>query len=107
MPLSEKVRDEIYDYCQKHLADEEWYETQFEFIQDEMLRKRLIEEYKAIRFAYKLYEGIGAENENLIFEIIDSFFYLISLYQLLIKIYYFYTFIMKTTQRKLYEKGVD
>ena len=97
MPLSEKVRDEIYDYCQKHLADEEWYETKFEFIQDEMLRKRLIEEYKAIRFAYKLYEGIGAENENLIFEIRYQIFAYASLYEAVLH-YVLYTYYADTQE---------
>ena len=69
MPLSKNVKDEIYNYCNNHLADESWYEDEFEFIEDADLRKRLIEEFKSIRFAYKLYEGLEAKDENLIFEV--------------------------------------
>ena len=47
MPLSKNVKDEIYNYCNNHLADESWYEDEFEFIEDADLRKRLIEELKA------------------------------------------------------------
>ena len=62
MPLDADVKKAIYDYCNNHLADESWYEEEFEFIQDDKLRKRLVEEFRGIRFAYKLYEGIEASN---------------------------------------------
>lgn len=57
MPLSTEIKDAVYQYCNNHLADEAWYNGEFEFIEDQALRKRLIEEFKGIRFAYKLYEG--------------------------------------------------
>ena len=69
MPLSQEVRKEIYNYCNNHLANEDWYKEEFEFIEDEKLRERLVQEFKGIRFAYKLYEGIEATEENLVFEI--------------------------------------
>lgn len=69
MPLDATIKNAIYTYCNNHLADESWYEEEFEFIQDEYLRKRLVEEFRATRFAYKIYEGIEAKDENLIFEI--------------------------------------
>ena len=69
MPFSESLKSQIYEYCDNHLADEDWYEGEFEFIEDSSLRERLIEEFKGIRFAYKLYEGLGATDENLIFEV--------------------------------------
>lgn len=56
MPLSTEIKDAVYQYCNNHLADEAWYNGEFEFIEDQALRKRLIEEFKGIRFAYKLYE---------------------------------------------------
>lgn len=67
MPLAKEIKDAVYLYCNNHLADEAWYNEEFEFIEDEPLRKRLVEEFKGIRFAYKLYEGIEAKDENLIF----------------------------------------
>ena len=68
MPLAKEIKDAVYLYCNNHLADEAWYNEEFEFIEDEPLRKRLVEEFKGIRFAYKLYEGIEAKDENLIFD---------------------------------------
>ena len=64
MPLSNEIIDIIYRYCNNHLANEEWYNTEFEFIEDPILCKRLIEEFKGIRFAYKLYECIEAKDES-------------------------------------------
>lgn len=46
MPFSQKLQSEVYDYCNNHLADEDWYNEEFEFIEDESLRKRLIEEFR-------------------------------------------------------------
>lgn len=69
MSLEKCIKAAVYEYCNNHLADENWYNKEFEFIQDSALRKRLVEEFKGIKFAYKLYEGIDAKDENLIFEI--------------------------------------
>ncbi len=69
MPLPEGIKIELYNYCNNHLADKDWYEGEFEFIEDDKLRERLVQEFKGIRFAYKLYEGIEAKEENYIFEI--------------------------------------
>ena len=84
MPLSESVKQSVYDYCNKHLADDQWYQNEFEFIQDEPLRTRIIQEFKGIRFAYKLYEGIGATDENLIFEIRHQIFAYATIYEAII-----------------------
>jgi hypothetical protein len=69
MPFGIETQKQIYDYCDNHLADGNWYLSEFDFITDQNLRDRLVKEYRAIRFAYKLYEGIEAKEENLIFEI--------------------------------------
>ena len=68
MAFSEKLKNEIQLYCTNHLPPDSWYENEFSFIQDIELKNRIIAEFKAIRFAYKLYEGIEASNENLVFE---------------------------------------
>ena len=57
MAFSEKIKKEIETYCNNHLATDLWYENEFYFIQNVELRNRIITEFKAIRFAYKLYEG--------------------------------------------------
>ncbi len=84
MPLAKEIKDAVYLYCNNHLADEAWYNEEFEFIEDEPLRKRLVEEFKGIRFAYKLYEGIEAKDENLIFEIRHQIFSYATIYEAVI-----------------------
>lgn len=69
MPLTKEIKDAIYSYCNNHLANESWYNEEFEFIENESLRKRLIEEFKGIRFAYKLYEGIEIDLTSELIEI--------------------------------------
>jgi len=69
MPLSDDIQKIIYDYCGRDLADEEWYAKEFNFIKDLALKERIINEFKSIRFAYKMYEAIGATNVNLLFQI--------------------------------------
>ena len=96
MPLSNNVKDEIYNYCNNHLADESWYENKFEFIEDDDLRKRLIEEFKSIRFAYKLYEGLEAKNENLIFEVRYQILAYASIYEAVIH-YVLYNYYQDTS----------
>ena len=54
MAFSEKLKNEIQQYCTNHLAPDSWYENKFSFIQDMELKNRIIMEFKAIRFAYKL-----------------------------------------------------
>lgn len=84
MPFSTVTKEEIYDYCNKHLPSEKWYKEQFEFIEDGTLRKRIIEEFKSTRFAYKFYEGIGATDENFIFEVRHQIFSYASIYEAII-----------------------
>ena len=75
MSLEKCIKAAVYEYCNNHLADENWYNKEFEFIQDSALRKRLVEEFKGIRFAYKLYEGIDAKDENLILKYATRYFH--------------------------------
>ena len=35
MPLSTEIKDAVYQYCNNHLADEAWYNGEFEFIEDQ------------------------------------------------------------------------
>lgn len=85
MPLNTTVKNAIYDYCHNHLADEQWYEHEFEFIRDTSLKERLIKEFRAIRFAYKIYEGIEAKDENLIFEVRNQILGYATLYEAIIE----------------------
>lgn len=97
MPLSDKTKDEVYAYCNNHLAEESWYKTEFEFIEDDNLRNRLVEEFKSIRFAYKLYEGIGAKGENLVFEIRHQIFAYATIYEAVIH-YILYSYYSNTQE---------
>lgn len=97
MPFSESLKSQIYEYCDNHLADEDWYEGEFEFIEDSSLRERLIEEFKGIRFAYKLYEGLGATDENLIFEVRHQILAYASIYEAIIH-YVLYNYYWDTAE---------
>lgn len=85
MPLKPSIQKSIYKYCNNHLATEDWYRQEFEFIQDNSLRERLIDEFRAIRFAYKMYEGIEAKDENLIFEVRNQILGYATLYEAIIE----------------------
>ena len=85
MAFSEKLKSEIELYCNNHLATDSWYENEFSFIQDMELKNRIIAEFKAIRFAYKLYEGIEATQENLIFEVRNQILAYASIYEAVIE----------------------
>lgn len=100
MPFTKEIKDGICTYCNNHLADDNWYDAQFDFIKNNKMRKRLIDEFKAIRFAYKLYEGIEAENENLLFEVRNQILSYATIYEAVIH-YVLYTYYAET--REFYE----
>lgn len=85
MAFSAELKREIEIYCNNHLATSVWYENEFSFIKNEDLKKRIIAEFKAIRFAYKLYEGIEATEENLIFEVRNQILAYASIYEAVIE----------------------
>ena len=85
MAFSEKLKNEIELYCNNHLPQDSWYENEFSFIQSLDLKNRIITEFKAIRFAYKLYEGIEATNENLLFEVRNQILAYASIYEAVIE----------------------
>lgn len=97
MPLPEEIKDAVYQYCRSHLPDDSWYETELEFIEDDFLRRRIIEEFRGIRFAYKLYEGIEAKDENLIFEIRHQIFAYATIYEAIVH-YVLYTYYQETQE---------
>ena len=97
MALSEEIRNIIYNYCYNHLPKDSWYESEFEFIEDNLLKQRLIQEFKNIRFAYKLYEGIEASEENMIFEIRSQIFAYASIYEAILH-YVLYNYYDKTIE---------
>ena len=70
MAFSETLKNAVNDYCNNHLADESWYNEEFEFIEDAAIRKRLVEEFKGTRFAYKLYEGTHFMEEEYVYSML-------------------------------------
>lgn len=94
-PIS--LKNAVYDYCNNHLATEEWYKDCFDFIEDEALRKRIIEEFKGIRFAYKLYEGLEATDENYIFEVRHQILAYASIYEAIVH-YVLYNYYQDTKE---------
>lgn len=97
MPFSKEFQEEVFIYCNNHLPGENWYACEFEFIENESFRKRLVEEYKGIRFAYKLYEGIEAKDENLIFEVRHQILSYASIYEAVIH-YVLYNYYQDTQE---------
>lgn len=63
MPFEKKIKDSIMEYCLRDLPDDDWYSNAFSFVKDNILKERLISEFKNARFIYKVFEGISAENE--------------------------------------------
>lgn len=93
MPLNKETINEVCSYCENHLPNKSWYEERFDFIEDEDFKERIIKEFIGIRFAYKLYEGINASDENLRFEIRNQIFAYASIYEAIIHfvIYEYYS----------------
>lgn len=97
MPFSKEICEEIFGYCQKHIGDQDWFNEEFEFIEDEQFRSRIGSEFKGVRFAYKMYEGIGAKDENLIFEVRHQILSYASIYEAVIH-YVLYNYYRDTTE---------
>ena len=97
MPLTNNIKLEIYKYCNNYLPDAQWYENEIDFIEDINLKKTIIEEFKGIRFAYKLYEGLEAKDENLIFQIRHQIFAYATIYEAIIH-YILYTYYSDTKE---------
>lgn len=85
MAFSEEIKNIVNNYCNNHLPQDSWYENEFSFITDDALRKRIIAEFKSIRFAYKLYEGIEASDINLMFEVRNQILAYASIYEAVIE----------------------
>jgi hypothetical protein len=97
MAFSEELKQEIEIYCNNHLPENSWYENEFSFIQDNNLRDRIIAEFKSVRFAYKLYEGIEATEENYMFEVRNQILAYASIYEVVIE-YVLSTYYSSTPQ---------
>lgn len=84
MPFNQKLKAEVMEYCNNDLPDFYYYNELYDFIKDKKLRERIKTENKAIRFAYKLYEGIGATGDNQIFQIRNQILAYATIYEAVI-----------------------
>jgi hypothetical protein len=65
MPLEKELRDLIHAYCVRDLpGDLQWHVTQFAFIEDEELRKRLGRAFYSARYMAKLMEAMQATGDE-------------------------------------------
>ncbi len=62
MAFTDETKSAIEGYIDGHLADWEWHKGRFAFITDEVLRKRLADEFISTRYVYKLLEGMSADS---------------------------------------------
>lgn len=60
MAFPVEVQIAVSTYVEKHLPNDDFYQSYFFFISDEDLRNRLEEELKAARYIYKMLEGMQA-----------------------------------------------
>jgi hypothetical protein len=65
MALPEKIKSEVLTYCDLHLAGDQWFDGEFNFIADTKLAKRLSLEFYAARYIYKLGEGLAVDGQKL------------------------------------------
>lgn len=97
MPFSDEIKGSVYSYCNRHLPSRDWYELTFSFVQDGDLRCRLIDEFVGARFAYKIFEGLEAKEENKRFEIRHQILSYASIYEAVIH-YVLFTLYADTTE---------
>ena len=81
MPFNEEIQESIETYVNQHLPDEYWFENYFDYITDSQLSKRLAEEFKAIRYIYKLLEGMQADDYLKIAQVRIQIIYYASIYE--------------------------
>lgn len=81
MPFPDEITKQINEYCLRDLPSDSWYLQEFDFILDNLLRTRIIQEFKNIRYMYKIFEGIQAEDELLLAEVRTQILMYASIYE--------------------------
>ena len=84
MPFNFEMINDIDNYCKRDLPKEQWYQDCFDFIKDLNLRERIIKEFKNVRYIYKIFEGISADNELLLAEVRLQILMYASIYEAII-----------------------
>lgn len=65
MPLSSEIRQEVLEYCDRHVESRSRIPSYFDFIDDVALRNQIVSEYVAARYIYKLGEALLVDEERL------------------------------------------
>jgi len=65
MPLDQGVIEQVLAYCERDLPADTKYQEKFNFINDEDLKRTIIEEFKAARYIYKLQEALHVQDLRL------------------------------------------
>lgn len=84
MPFKEELITEIDAYVISHLPKDDWYENYFSFIDDKRLAKRLENEYKTIRYIYKILEGLNSSDELQLAQIRIQVIFYASIYEAMV-----------------------
>lgn len=61
MPFDKETAEKVRKYAGAHIADDTWHLSFFNFINHDVLAKRLGEEFLSTRFLYKILEGLEAD----------------------------------------------
>lgn len=70
MPFDTQLKETVYNYATIDLPNDIWYDINFfTFIDDDLLRKRLIVEHRNARIIYKIFEGLQAKDDLLLAQI--------------------------------------
>lgn len=65
MAMKADQREHVLNYCDAHVAKREWFDRQFDFIEDEALAARLALEFYSARYIYKLGEALAVDGERM------------------------------------------
>lgn len=91
-PFNSHLREQVLSYCWADLPPRNKSFELFSFIQDTDLQTRLVDEYEGARFAYKLFEGLQATDEQMRFQVRSQLLSYASLYEASIEyvLYHYY-----------------
>lgn len=81
MPFEDQLRSKVINYCKADLPPRKNILELFSYIEDADLRNRIVSEYEGARFAYKLFEGIRATDDQMRFQVRSQLLSYASLYE--------------------------
>ena len=84
MPFDEQTKNTIEHYINLIIPNDEWYEKEFDFILDDVIKKRIIKEFRNARKIYKFFEGMQSKDEFLEAEVRVQILMYASIYEAMI-----------------------